>query len=167
MTGGAASVGELALLAESFRRALKAANRSPRTVETYLEAVKQLDAFLARTGGPRAVREIRREHVEGRRVARHSPLKASGYGQSGLALAVAGECARRRGDYDRAVELAEQALHRTDAPPQPVGGPRSRLESRPCLMPATTPSHTSSGRSPLPDRLVRWMTSRTHRGSWR
>ena len=43
----------LQVLAESFKRSLLAENKSPRTVETYGEALRLFDGFLARTGMPR------------------------------------------------------------------------------------------------------------------
>ncbi len=52
-------------LAASFRRHLRAANRSPRTVETYGEAIDQLAQFLAgRPDPPASVAGIGRAHVE-------------------------------------------------------------------------------------------------------
>ena len=41
-------VSGLRVLGESFRRTLVAENKSPRTVETYGEALRLFDAFLAR-----------------------------------------------------------------------------------------------------------------------
>jgi site-specific recombinase XerD len=58
------SVGDLRPLAASFRRSLRASNRSPRTVETYLEGVEQLVTFLAARGMPTDAASVRREHVE-------------------------------------------------------------------------------------------------------
>jgi len=58
------NVGELAGLARSFTRHLRAANRSPRTVTTYLEAVDQLCAFLVERGMPTTAEREHREHVE-------------------------------------------------------------------------------------------------------
>jgi site-specific recombinase XerD len=43
---------------------LRASNRSERTVETYLAAITQLDAFLRERGMPTAVGCLAREHVE-------------------------------------------------------------------------------------------------------
>jgi site-specific recombinase XerD len=63
-TTSATSVGDVTALAASFRRALRARNRSPRTVRTYLEAVDGLARFLAERGMPTQVAAIRREHVE-------------------------------------------------------------------------------------------------------
>jgi site-specific recombinase XerD len=48
----------------SFERSLRAANKSPRTVETYLDALDQLSAFLGRRGMPTAAQSVSREHVE-------------------------------------------------------------------------------------------------------
>ncbi|MDP8905603.1 MAG: tyrosine-type recombinase/integrase [Chloroflexota bacterium] len=47
-----------------FGRHLRAGNRSPATIKSYAEAVRQLDAFLEAKGMPRSVAAIRREHVE-------------------------------------------------------------------------------------------------------
>ena len=60
----AASVGDLATLIPSFERSLRAANKSPKTVQVYSEAANQLPAFLRETGMPTAVEQIRREGVE-------------------------------------------------------------------------------------------------------
>ena len=54
----------VASLATSFERHLRAENRSPSTVTTYLDAVKQLSAFLTSMGMPQEIDGIRREHVE-------------------------------------------------------------------------------------------------------
>ena len=48
----------------SFARHLRAANKSPRTIQSYLEALDQFNRFLAEQGMPRSVTGIRREHVE-------------------------------------------------------------------------------------------------------
>jgi hypothetical protein len=50
-------------LGRSFERYLRAANRSPRTIETDLEAVRGFAAHLAGTSG-RALDQARREDVE-------------------------------------------------------------------------------------------------------
>ena len=60
----AASVGDLGVLIPSWRRSLRATNRSPRTVETYVASADQLAAFLAERGMPTEVAKITREHVE-------------------------------------------------------------------------------------------------------
>jgi site-specific recombinase XerD len=60
----ATSVGDITTLAASFRRSLKASNLSERTIRTYLEAVDLFGRFLATTGMPTTVADIRREHVE-------------------------------------------------------------------------------------------------------
>lgn len=48
----------------AFGRSLRAANRSPATVDSYSTGIRQFDAFLADHGMPRRVGAIRREHVE-------------------------------------------------------------------------------------------------------
>lgn len=58
------SVGHLASLLPSFKRSLRAANKSPRTIETYGAAVEQLLAFLTAAGMPTEAASITREHVE-------------------------------------------------------------------------------------------------------
>jgi site-specific recombinase XerD len=50
-------------LGRSFERYLRAGNKSPRTIETYLEAVRGFAAHLAATSG-RALDQARREDVE-------------------------------------------------------------------------------------------------------
>ena len=59
----AASVGAISALAVSWRRALRAQNKSPRTIVAYLEGVRLLDQYLAAEGMPREVAHVRREHV--------------------------------------------------------------------------------------------------------
>src|SRR6266542_3443135 len=60
----AASVGDLPVMVTSFSRSLRAANKAPRTVQSYLEACEQFGAFLVIRGMPTDVASIRREHVE-------------------------------------------------------------------------------------------------------
>lgn len=60
----ATTVGDLEVLARSFRRNLRSENKAPKTLETYLEAIEQLAAFLAERGMPTTAANIRREHVE-------------------------------------------------------------------------------------------------------
>jgi site-specific recombinase XerD len=55
--------GDISVNLQSFRRSLRT-NRSPRTVETYTEAVRQFLRFLTDRGMPTFVRDITREHVE-------------------------------------------------------------------------------------------------------
>ncbi len=57
-------VDSVAVLARSFKRSLLAANKAPRTIESYLEAVQLLGTYLAQTGMPTQVGRITREHVE-------------------------------------------------------------------------------------------------------
>src|SRR2546430_16709278 len=47
-----------------FQRHLRAANRSPRTIEKYDLCARQLIEFLERTGMPTATTSVRRENVE-------------------------------------------------------------------------------------------------------
>lgn len=72
----AASLGHLATLLPSWETHLLAERKSPRTVQSYLEAGQQLAAFLDAQGMPADVTGIKREHVEAFLVdvlARHSP----------------------------------------------------------------------------------------------
>jgi site-specific recombinase XerD len=55
---------DIPALLPSWQRSLRAARRSPRTVQSYTEAAEQLADFLIRHGMPSAVDSIRREHVE-------------------------------------------------------------------------------------------------------
>jgi hypothetical protein len=55
----------LAELATSFARSLRAARRSPRTIEVYLRAILEYDRWAAAHGMPRDVSKIKRAHVEG------------------------------------------------------------------------------------------------------
>jgi site-specific recombinase XerD len=64
-TTGAATVSvDVRGLARSFARGLRAENKSPRTVETYLASVEQLVQFLEQQGMPSEPSSITREHVE-------------------------------------------------------------------------------------------------------
>ncbi len=49
---------------DSYRLSLRAGNKSPATIKTYLAALAQFSRFLADRGMPRTLRAIRREHVE-------------------------------------------------------------------------------------------------------
>jgi site-specific recombinase XerD len=55
---------DLRTLIRSFERHLRAANLSPRTVDTYLVAARQFVDFLAARGMPGEAALLRREHVE-------------------------------------------------------------------------------------------------------
>lgn len=61
---GSTELGAFQGLQESFKRSLLAKNRSPRTIETYLDGVIRLGVFLAAQGMPQSVGALRREHVE-------------------------------------------------------------------------------------------------------
>lgn len=56
--------GDYPILARSFERSLRAENKSPRTVQTYCEAVRLFGEFLTEKGMPTNVADIRREHIE-------------------------------------------------------------------------------------------------------
>ena len=58
------SVSDLGVNIAAFGRHLRAENLSPRTLETYTEAVDQFARFLAAQGMPQDVAHIRRDHVE-------------------------------------------------------------------------------------------------------
>ena len=70
----------LAVLSASFKRTLLAENKSPRTVETYGEALRLFGGFLRERGLPTGVPRIKREHVEAfiaDLLARWKPATAS------------------------------------------------------------------------------------------
>lgn len=60
----ATTVGDLVGLVPSWARSLRATNRSPKTLSTYVSAANQLIAFLAAHGMPTDASKVRREHVE-------------------------------------------------------------------------------------------------------
>lgn len=80
-TTASAAVGpSISDLLPSFRRHLRAENRSPGTERVYCSAVERFEAFLASQGMPRAIAAIRREHVESwvaARLATVAPATAS------------------------------------------------------------------------------------------
>ena len=49
---------------DSWRLSLRAANRSPATIHTYIDAAERLERFLRDSGMPLALAGIRREHIE-------------------------------------------------------------------------------------------------------
>jgi site-specific recombinase XerD len=49
---------------DSWRLSLRAANRSPATIHTYVDAAARLERFLRESGIPLALAGIRREHIE-------------------------------------------------------------------------------------------------------
>jgi len=59
-----ASSADVLLNLSAFVPHLRSMNRSSNTIRGYVEAVEKLDAFLAANGMPRAVANIRREHIE-------------------------------------------------------------------------------------------------------
>lgn len=58
------TVGDISGFHRSFQRSLRAAGKSPKTIDTYLEAVNQFSAFVEAQGMPTDVAHIHREHVE-------------------------------------------------------------------------------------------------------
>jgi site-specific recombinase XerD len=56
--------GDLAALIPSWRRSLSAENKSPRTVQSYVEAADQFMDFVVASGMPSAAASIKREHIE-------------------------------------------------------------------------------------------------------
>jgi site-specific recombinase XerD len=60
----AESTADLALHATGFELSLRATHKAPNTIKSYLASVVLLDDYLASKGMPRAVENIRREHVE-------------------------------------------------------------------------------------------------------
>jgi site-specific recombinase XerD len=64
MTGTSVEYGTISALVPSFERSLRARNRAPRTIKSYIDAARRLDAFLEARGMPRDVSALRREHVE-------------------------------------------------------------------------------------------------------
>jgi site-specific recombinase XerD len=56
--------GDFPILAKSFHRSLLAQNKSPRTIQSYGEAVRLLGEYLMAQGTPTNVAGVRREHVE-------------------------------------------------------------------------------------------------------
>ena len=51
-------------LGESFRRSLLAENKSPKTIKSYMEAIRFFDRYLGAQGMLVEISAIRREHVE-------------------------------------------------------------------------------------------------------
>jgi site-specific recombinase XerD len=56
--------GTYALMTRSFQRHLMAENKSPKTVDTYVMAVRMLGRFLTAQGMPTEPADISREHIE-------------------------------------------------------------------------------------------------------
>jgi site-specific recombinase XerC len=51
-------------LNRSFRRTLEAENKSPRTIEAYIDAVRLLATYCQAHGHPVLTGELRREHIQ-------------------------------------------------------------------------------------------------------
>jgi site-specific recombinase XerD len=76
----AAPVADLATLAQSFDRSLRAGNRAPKTRSGYAETLTQFATYLASEAMPLEVAQLRREHVEaflGDLAARRAPATVS------------------------------------------------------------------------------------------
>lgn len=58
------AVDDLRSLLPDWERHLKAANKAPATIKTYVDAGRELAQFLAEAGMPVAVSDIKREHIE-------------------------------------------------------------------------------------------------------
>ena len=56
--------GDIAGNIESWRRHLRAENKSPKTIETYVESARQFAAYLQSQGTPTDVAHIKREHAK-------------------------------------------------------------------------------------------------------
>src|SRR3954465_1182105 len=72
--------GDFALIARSWKRSLLAANLSPRTIESYTDAVELLGAYLAEQHMPLTLAALSREHVESfiaDQLARHKATTAA------------------------------------------------------------------------------------------
>ncbi|HVL27092.1 MAG TPA: tyrosine-type recombinase/integrase [Acidimicrobiales bacterium] len=111
------SVNDIKALQRDFERSQRAARRSPRTIQTYREAIDQLAAFVERTGMPTAVPEIRRQHVEGfmeELLARTRPATASNRFR---ALQQFFKFAIEEGEIDRS---PMERMHRPSVPVTPV-----------------------------------------------
>ncbi len=65
----------LSSLAPSFQRSLMAANKSPRTVRTYLAGLSALTEFTRTNGLPERISEISRRHIESFLVERSKRLR--------------------------------------------------------------------------------------------
>jgi len=71
---------EQGLYLDSFRRGLRAQNKSPQTLKCYTEAVSQLGHFLESKGMPTTLAGLTREHIEsyiGDLVSRFKPATAN------------------------------------------------------------------------------------------
>ncbi len=58
------TAGDLAANGKLFARHLRAGNRTPATIRSYLGAIEALDAYLVAQEMPRNVEAIQREHVQ-------------------------------------------------------------------------------------------------------
>jgi site-specific recombinase XerD len=83
---------------ETYRRHLRAGNKSPNTIKTYLVALSDFNRFLRAAGMPTNLRGLRREHVESYVVALQDagkrPATVTGVSQPATFLQVGCERAR-------------------------------------------------------------------------
>jgi hypothetical protein len=71
--------GHLLVLNRSFRRTLEAENKSPRTIEAYIDAVRLLATYCQAHDQPLLARDLQREHVQtfiAHQLARWKPATA-------------------------------------------------------------------------------------------
>ena len=68
---GPSAFDDLSVLLPDWRRHLRASNRAPLTIESYLKAGKELLDFLQAAGMPTAVHDVTREHIEAHLVSMH------------------------------------------------------------------------------------------------
>ena len=57
--------GDIEVFAARWQRHMRAANKSERTIRDYMRVLAYFDKYLARSGGPRFVAQIERDHIEG------------------------------------------------------------------------------------------------------
>lgn len=148
--------------ATSFRRLLRASNRSTRTVETYGEAVDQLGHWLDDTDGvPDETGELARSHIEDFVVHLAEEGRAAATSTGGRAVAVNVGRPQRLGTRDDAASprpARPDRLHPSAPAPSPgraLG--RIRLELRPGALghPCHAPVLGRAGR--LSGKPVPWV----------
>ena len=105
------ATGDLGANAKLFARHLRAGNRSPATITSYMAAVRHLDDFLAANGMPRDVANMRREHIEAfieEQLVRLKPASAANHYRSHQQLLrmVARRAARMRAAIAAELDVA-------------------------------------------------------------
>jgi site-specific recombinase XerD len=111
------SVNDIKALQRDFERSQRAARRSPRTIETYREAIDQLAAFLERAGIPTAVAAIQRQHVEAFMNELHARTKPATASNRFRALQQFFKFAVEEEEIDRS---PMERMHRPAVPVEPV-----------------------------------------------